>query len=547
MTVSAPVYSAFVPGLPDVPVTMREDAGGITLNSSRAPHVQGSIMLTMPDAGLIDDLDSRENRRLVVDIDGRQFDLGIRRVRPARRDATVSVDVASDEALLADYCPLVDDRAPRALETSLRAVVDYVLSKIGAQLEAGALDADVTAFWALTNLIINPSIANATTGYSAGLGSSAIDFSTAIGGFVGPSALRWTASGSSVARVNAAAVRVNPGTIYSASAYVQPGAGTVPVRLGVRFFDGAGSAIKTLVSEQTPIAAGAWSRAVLTGFAVPDGAATAVVFVDNMEGAAGRNTYADGFMFVASVEQVPYFDGSNAPAGYVTAWDETQHLSTSTRTPILERAPESTVWSAGRSGMEFLAPLIQSFGFRLVCDEQRLWTLRDENHREAGDQTFRTAANLHDADEEISRDSDDWYDGAVFVYRWTTAGVEQVVEDSYAVPGATKIIRREIDSPYPGPGRAEYAVRRAQGKGRTVMASRQALWDEKCEQTFSALLDGTPIQVGIAEVVEFDIAENTVTTTSRTTTIPAPAWMLIPAGESWLDSPVGESWIGEVI
>ncbi len=162
--------------------------------------------------------------------------------------------------------------------------------------------------------------------------------------------------------------------------------------------------------------------------------------------------------------------------------------------------------------------------------------------------TYRYGVNLIDASETLSRSSDEWYDGAVVRYRHVAGGLEQIRDDTWALTDPpSKVILREINAAYPGPGRAEYMVRRAQGKGRTVTVTAQATWDEAAEQPLTTTLDGTPIQTGVANRVQFDLSRNEVTVTSRTTDTPAAAWILIPGGERWIDSPAGESWTEEVI
>jgi hypothetical protein len=183
------------------------------------------------------------------------------------------------------------------------------------------------------------------------------------------------------------------------------------------------------------------------------------------------------------------------------------------------------------SALEFVAPLVQVHGLRLVCDEQRAWSLRDVNFRAEGSMTFRDGVNLVAADEDLSRDSEEWFQGAVFRYTWTDRdGIQQTRDDTYVLPGIAqpRVVLREIKAPYPGPGRAQYAVRRAQGRGRTVTATKVASWAEATEQAFSAILEGTPIQIGISERVVFDLASNQVTVTSRTVDTPTGAIDLLP-------------------
>ncbi|MCK2028094.1 hypothetical protein KZC56_17490 [Microbacterium sp. SSW1-47] len=487
----------------------------------------------------------------VPDGSPRSFDLGIREATPTRESATVTLQLASDEAVLDDYAQLADDKGPRAHQASLRGVVNYVLGKIGAALQPGPTDADVTAYWQVVNQITNPRLALDAVGWQTGSGASSggrVVMNTPLPP-VGNTAYRWTASAgeSNVVPVTSR-YRVTPGKWYVFFAYICSGTAR-QARAAIQWWSAGGS-----VASSTAL--GALVNSDVTAFRqvaviakCPPGAEEAVPYVSTLANAAGNLHYATMSMLYEGDELVEYFDGATPDtARYEYEFQAAAHNSTSTRTPTVERPPAALTWRAGVSGLQFLAPLVQASGFRLVCDERRRWTLRDASYRETGTQTFRERVNITQASEQLSRSAEDWFDGIVLAYTWTDDdGIEQTMYDTYAIPGATKIIRREIRAPYPGPGRAQYAVTRAQGRGRTVTATKQADWTEHAEQTFSALLDGTPIQIGTADRVEFDIGANTVTTTSRTTDTPPSAWVLIPAGDSWLDSPVGESWTEEAI
>lgn len=556
MTVTAPAYSARILGTPDVPVSMRSDAGSISLDVADAPHVTAQVTLTMPDAGLLDDLDPRDGRRLVIEAGGRTFDLGVREAKPDRAAGTVGVSLSSDEALLDDFSQLVDDRGPRAHEASLRGVTDYVLGKIGAGLEPGGPDTDVTAFWPVTNLLSNPSIEVNTAGWAAGSGASALSrivMSSPVAP-AGTAALRWTAAAglSNVLPASSPSAttdfRAEPGRWYVFTFYI---VSTVARQ--------AAAAIQWWSSNGTVLSGTSVGQVVVTNNTsfqrlhviaqAPAGASHAMPYVQTTGNAAGNQHFVDCAMFYEGDELIDYFDPSMTVPGYEVTWAAAAHGSTSQRIPDVERPPSALVWRAGTSGLEFLRPLLVAAGLRLVCNERREWTLRDNEYREPGVQTFRIGVNIVAVDEELSREDDAWFDGMVARYTWTDDdGIEQTHDDTFALtPTPTKVVLREIAAPYPGPGRAEYAVRRAQGKGRTITATRQATWTEAAEQNLSVLLDGTEIQTGTAEKVVFDLARNEVTTTSRTTDTPAAAWVLIPTGETWLDSPAGASWIGEVI
>lgn len=533
MTVTEPAYSARILGSPDVPVSMRSDAGSITLDVADAPHVTASITLAMPDATLLDDLDPRDGRRMVIEAGGRSFDLGIRRVRPDRASGTVGVELASDEALLDDLAQLVDDDGPRAHEASVRGVVDYVLGKLGAHLEAGGPDADVTAFWSVVNLLQNPS-GEVDAGHWMSVGNAAGIVSTPMSAPAAPAGTRaigFTAAAAGDALLASASTltefSVTPGRWYVFS-YMIASQVSRSVAAVLQWRRSNGVEVVSAVQGATISSVSSEFRRVTVIGRAPAGVTHVLPYVRTTGNAAGNAHYVDAAMFYEGERLIGYFDGSTAPSGYTVAWQDAAHKSASTRTPVTERPPDALRWPAGVSALQFLRPLLLSAGIRLVCDELRRWTLRDNTYRAAGAQTFRDGVNIITADEEISREDERWFDGMVVRYRWTDRdGIEQERTDSYALPGASKIILRDVSAPYPGPGRAEYAVTRAQGTGSTVTGTKQATWTENTEQEFSAVLTSTPIQLGTAEKVVFDIAANTVTTTSRTTDTPAGAINLL--------------------
>lgn len=540
--------------------TLRITGGSITLDADRVPHVQGSVTVAVVDAAILAALDPRLSPRVFVQasvwntrgtlVYSRPFDLGLRSATPNRADGTVVLELASDETLLSDVAPLADDTTPRTLETSLRAVVDYVLGTVGASLEPGTVDADVTAYWPLTNIMTNPSVVNSSVGFSAGPNTSTAEYSTDYG-YVGSSSMRWVSSAAdTTALLHCRSFPVSEGESYVMSAYATTLTGRL-VRMMARWRDPDGNVIRdTYGPLTTATGLGNWERVSQVVIA-PKGAANLSFNIGLVANAAGQTTYADAFMLHEGDEVVPYFDGSTASAGYVTVWDEAAHRSSSRRIPNRERDPESLTWRAGQSAMEFLHGLLSAAGLRLVCDEQRRWTLRDAEYRAPNVLTYRYGVNITAAEEKLSRDDESWFDAAVYEYTWTTPrdGREHRRTDAFALTDPpTKTLRVELpDTPYPGPGRAEHIVNRAQGKGREVTVTAIPTWREVTDQPIMVTLDGTPIQTGIASSVRFDLDTDTVTVASRTTdTIPS-AWALLPVGETWLDSPIGESWIEEVI
>lgn len=213
--------------------------------------------------------------------------------------------------------------------------------------------------------------------------------------------------------------------------------------------------------------------------------------------------------------------------------------------------PEALVWRAGDSALEFLQPILETGGYRLVCDEARVWTLRGEGHTVPGTVLIRHLTNMIDANETIDRDRGMWFDAAVTRWKWTdVSGIAHEYVEAWSLtdPDPPTLVKTfDKSTAYKGAGFSEYAVRRAQGRGREVSATCVADWRAKPEQVLEFTLPGTPVQTGLAQAVSFDLDSDEMTVTTRTVDTPLSAWVLIPEGESWLDSPISDDWISEVI
>lgn len=478
----------------------------------------------------------------------RYFDLGIRDADPDRGAGTVTLRLASDEAILMDYAQLVDGVGAWDVQGSLRAVCNYVLAKIGAALEPGTLDADVTAYWSVTNLHPNP-VPTSAANYGGGAGAGVPFYDGGLG------AVRWTSSAATSILICAGsltAYRVTPGKSYVFTFEHSSAAGRIVTPAIQWRNNGSASTLQTIRGASAPSNPSVFQRHTVIATA-PAGAEFAYPLVIT-DGNTSATTHAVRRVMVYEGDKlIAYYTGSTAAdAHYTYKWadPDAPNASSSIRTPLVERRPESLYWPAGVSGMAFLEPLLKASGLRLVCDEQRRWWLRDAEYRADGTQNYRHAVNIEQATERLSRDDDSWFDAAVYTYVWQDeAGIEYRRVDSFAlVEPSTKVLRVELrDTPYPGPGRAEAIVRRAQGRGRTVSVTAIPTWTEHTDQPLAILLEGTPIQTGIAGTVAYDFGADTVTVTSRTTDTPAAAWILIPTGERWFDSPAGESWTEEII
>ncbi|MCE4024661.1 hypothetical protein LXM50_01600 [Microbacterium sp. Au-Mic1] len=579
MTVSLHTYSAaLVLGVPYANVPLSIKAGRITLDVARFPHVDASLTVPVTDTAQLVNFDPRLKRRVIITagsktgalIKSRTFNLSLRKVRPNRATGDVELSLASDEAVLQDVGPLADDTTPRQYASSIRALTNYVLSKIGASLEPGTDDANVTPYWDAVNLIKDPryigtagqwSQANVTTAVDTaqpgpinGVAHNGVHIHTPTSndGYVTVGAVNGMNFGVQIGKTYVFSANGAVRTVIGGSGPVDTdmNTGTTLPRQRALVVHATGGgfspAYKVWHSPQVPNTASSGAVAgtrVSVKFTVPQG--TSDVFFRVYHGGTSGNITWSQFSLqevdpaMPEADGAEYFFGSrpSTPA-YGYKWRDTADNSPSEREAVVERPRELFTWRAGQGGVDFLSPILQSQGFRLVCDENQKWTLRKDGYRAPGALNLSYGVNIIAADEETSRESDDWFDGAVYSYAWPDAnGAERRQDDSYFLtPTPTKIVRREVRREYPGPGRARYAVERAQAKGRTLTLETVSDWDARAEQELLVRLDGTPIQLGTTDSVEFDLSNDRMRISSRTADTPEGA---IDLATGTIDAAIG--------
>lgn len=538
MTRSTHTYTAVLIGLPDVALSVR--GGRITLDSGRAPHVQGTLDIAFPAQSTLNALDPRLNARIRVTADAvfptfsqsRTFNLGLR-ARPTRhRTAVVSLELASDEALLSDYAPLADDLTPYSHQASLRAIVNYALGKAipGATLAAVPTgNASVATPSDAVNMIPDPSFEGDGSTYVAINCNRDIDTSWAAHG--ARSVNVWGASSA------ASCVSIGGDTggmrlgLQAGRSYVLSATGRVKSAVGgsadpnarrvvVMYRSGTG-AYQAAASSALPTTVGTATRVSVT---VTLPATATEAFVRAYLGHTVGEVQWDAFRLSEKPidptdTATTYFDGGTADtATYQYDWSGDANKSVSRRTSLIDRAPDTLLWKAGVSALNFVHSLVQAAGYRLVCDETRTWTLRSAEYVAAGNLTFANGVDLVDATDTLSREST-WFDAQVTRYTWTDPdGTRQERIDSFALTATpTRVNLVEVAAPFPGVGRSEYAVRRAQGRGREVSATKVADWTARAEAPVIVLLDGAATQTGLTESVDFDLDNDEITVTTRTT------------------------------
>lgn len=511
--------------------------GRITLDQGQSPHIQGDLTVKVPDTATYNALEPRKFTGCVLFVTDdrpgpilRAFTLSLRGREFGQEDDEVVLSVASYEALLLDYKPLADDYTPLGLASSLRDIVNYVLETACPSIivtpwhlqPTPANDADMTPIWSVTFGPGNSGFdGGLTAGYAAGVNVGALVITNAAGYFTSPpNALRYqigAAGGNARLDIGLSnkAFPVTPGRTYTVAIQHRSSIARSAV-LGVRWVnadgDTIGSAMHNFTSSATQM-----ERHRLTTQA-PAGAAFIWPYIITIGNLASQFHYLDDVMIVESEFLPDYFDG-NTPdtATYDYSWAGAANASQKIRTALVDGVtPDALVWRAGVSALDFLLPLIQTAGLRLVHDGLA-WTLRDEDYTAAGSTSIGYGVNLIDGSDVIDRESDLWCDAQVTRYTWTDLdGIQRQAVDAYADdPDYTLARLEEFDAAYPGPGYSEYCVRRAQQRGREVTATAQANWAATAEQPVTITLNGAPAQSGVIQSVEFDLEADQMTVTTR--------------------------------
>lgn len=524
--------------------------GDVSLDATRIPYAVATVELPLVDVEVIESIDPREDQRCVITAsanvtDEREFDLCLRMREVDHASRVIRVELASDEALLMDHKPLTVDGGARVHESSLRAVVDYVLDKIGAELEPGPDDADVTAYWRVTNLAPNSGVRDTITGYAAGTGTSGVVRSTSVTLDGLPSA-QFTASGTGEAYLNTPIknIRVTPGRKYTFH-YRSITSGTPQsMRCMIRWKDTAGNNIGVSYSTGVTGATSGWPRFVLTATAPPN-AATAEAFANAVTNSAGQNHFATEFMFYEGEEIVPWFDGASTVTGYTVAYDDPDQpdASTSTRVPDVERLPEVFTWKPGVSAWQFLEPFTTSAGLRLFCDEQRRWWLVNPDTFAADGLLSVAGWNSTAGTDRISREDLTLFcTGVVVHYKWRDeAGIEQEAYDTAGTPGA--VLVWEYERPYPGPGAAAAILARRAGRGRAQEVTALANWNATPGMQVSVSLPGTNDQYGRLQAVSWGLADGLMRVrTLELTDAAADSWLGTDPDLDWDDVDADTDW-----
>lgn len=576
-----PVASVTVTDENDEDLEVVADNARVVVDSGAVPYGSATVQVPLIAPETIEVIDPREDVRATVAIgeEGdtpRVFDLAVRSRRVDHKAKRIEMQLATDEALLQDYAPLTRDVGAFDYQDSIRDVVDYVLGKAipGAALEAGTADASVRVYTEAVNLIRDPGTAASVIGAGGYAVTNCTldqnDPSWSISSDGDSFNLYYPSAADCFLEFDygsAFAFGVQPGKTYVFSAtgnvknYPISGTGpsetdaatgtTMPRQRALVVYAYNGSSYKHWHSEQVTNTINTPTR-VSVEFTVPLDSTQCVIRA--YHGGTGGEIRWDGFRLSEKddrpgVDNTEYFDGDTTDTDeYLYAWDNVADNSISTRTPMIDRQPESLIWDAGVSAWDFLQPLTAVAGLRLYCDETRAWRLIDPAEFTSPGRVTLSPLNSTEGVDEISRENADIYcTGVVVKYSWTDpTGTAKTATDTAGTAGRVFIV--ELNRPYPGPGVAAAILARRQGQGRTQDVTALAVWAAQPGQEASISLPGTVEQIGRVASVEWELPAGLMRVgTTGLVDVPPEAWLALDPGESWLDSPIGESWTDEVI
>ena len=508
------------------PIPLEVVSAEVALDDSRAPYAEARLTVHTPAEDDLEQIDPRDGLRVTLDAalswtepdrepQSRTFDLLLHERTIDHETGELELVLESDEALLIDggNVSAAVDAGAEAHQGSLRAIVDYVLARHGAELEPGADDAVYTV-----NALGDASTASfeaGVTGWLAGSGTSSLVSSSTFAR-TGSKCLSWTSSTTGVSYVNAPTVAVVAGHTYAVSMYVRSSVAR-SMRILYRWYNASNVQIgadanTTAVTDTTT----GWTLLSAT-LTAPAGAVRLNLYPHAVSGASGDNHYLDDVLVRD------------------TTWPDID---------ALKQQPGVTDW-------DFLDPLVRAAGLRLFCDEHRAWRLVDpSSYRVPGEVRVSEGTNATRDEDTISLQatrpdgSPVWYTGVVVKYTWTdAAGAQQVAYDAAGTPQKVYLI--EINRPYPGQGLASARLAQATGRGRVQDLEALADLNATPGMTLVSTLPATPLQTGVVSSTtwywsaEGDRHDLMAIRSRGLTDTPATAWVL--AEGAWQDV-AGIAW-----
>lgn len=166
------------------------------------------------------------------------------------------------------------------------------------------------------------------------------------------------------------------------------------------------------------------------------------------------------------------------------------------------------VWEPGVTAWDYVRGIAEAAGLVVRCDERRRWTL---TRRDARRPETVVLARSTQITEQITLDGDRYADAVVVRYEWTdTAGDKRVRYDTASRSAEpTKVVQVERSTPYPGPGAADYWLKRLSSRGRVFEMDQVSDYSYRPGMQFTASVPATPTALGYLEQIEWILPEAT--------------------------------------
>jgi len=526
MSVSRLVHSvALIAGSSAVPLKLIDCS--LSMDEGTSPYTRASIRIARPSMSVLAQLDPALKPRLRVTAGPTTWTLYVTARQVDTQTGDVSMNIESPEAFLFDYAPTetIDLRSSQSTLTQVRQVLQRVFGTTPV-IANGAANVSLPTYSAKKNLVTIPSMEVDWTDAGwlpVNVGVSRVTTWRQSGTY----SLQVTAANSNTDSRAEIGLSLSAGTTYTASGYIRQGTAASGTSIGlgrargmsIVTSDGASSRVLA-VSNQAPQTANNVTR-VSTTFTIPVGTQSTTLRLYHGHASGSAPVFWDSIMVTegngldTNGSTLAYFDGSTPVDGYSMAWDGTAHLSTSSRTPLIERPEELYLWEAGVTAWAYLTPIMQAARTRLYNPGFGLWQLTTTELL-TSTRVVRLAAgvNLYSYNDLLSRtataaDGMPLFADAVIVnYTWKDQqGVEQKRSDIAAPSGYQRpYVLERLDTTYPGPGTAAYILQRLQARRQQVNSSGAPDYEAQPSQLVAISSPTGELLTGIIHAVTYDLA-----------------------------------------
>lgn len=552
-----PVVTLTPQGGSGFPLDIVDNTFNFQLDEGQSPYVQAGAVVLRPDDDTYAALEPTKRTPIIVTVQvGATIPLTstmfvFERQLDPEAD-TVALKFVSRENDLQTYSPYTTQNWIQ-YQSSVANICKYVIQQatgttVTPVFVGGATDKTFYTYSEAKNLFPNPdsaSLGGFTAYSSAGGATTAVTVATVSAG-TGAQApygqgIRTTAKATLTYMdvrypQNAATpVQASAGQQYSAAVSARASSGLTNGTLYIQFADSAGTLLQTYSKAYTNLTAN-YSTSVrmnVTGVA-PAGTAT-IGIVLRATGSITSGAVLDGAQWMVSEGNgqdpnavpgnlLPYFSGATSDtADYHFSWDGDANVSQSSRTPLVERPPDTLLWTSGVSAYDFLKPILDAVGLRVFLREDGVWCLADNGYSVPGQLAIQYGSNLYEGSELLSLGETDVdgfpmnADAVILKYSWTDAitGVEKTASDVATTSSYKRPYVQEIDAPYPGPGQARYLLTRLQARKYRVEATTRPDWTARPGMTAFVSLANRPAQTGYVQALEFDLASARMSVTTK--------------------------------